>query len=159
MSAEANLKAKNIVLPEAPRPVANYITALELDGLLYVSGHGPAPVPGARKTGKVGADLSVDEGYQAARLTGLGILATVRQKLGSLDRVERVVKLLGMVNAAPDFADHPKVINGCSDLFVEVFGEERGRGTRSAVGMGSLPGNIATEIEAVFQIAPPPARR
>jgi len=149
MSAEKNLLAKHIVLPEAPKPVANYITALQVGDLLYVSGHGPAPLDSVKTKGKVGKDLTVEEGYQAARRTGFSILATVRAKLGSLDRVERVVKLLGMVNAAEDFQDHPKVVNGCSDLFVEVF-DDNGRGTRSAVGMGSLPGNIATEVEAVF---------
>jgi enamine deaminase RidA (YjgF/YER057c/UK114 family) len=154
MSAEANLRKKNIALPDAPQPVANYVTSLVLDSYLYVSGHGPAPLAGVRLTGKLGADLTVEEGYRAARQTGLGILATVRARLGSLDRVERVVKILGMVNATPEFRDHPKVINGCSDLFVEVFGEDRGRGTRSAVGMGSLPGGIATEIEAIFRLVP-----
>jgi enamine deaminase RidA (YjgF/YER057c/UK114 family) len=149
MSAEANLAAKKIVLPPAPKPVANYVTSMRVDSLLFVSGHGPAPREGVKTTGKVGQDLTAEEGYQAARQTGLGILATVRAALGSLDKVERVVKLLGLVNAAPDFQEHPRVINGCSDLFVEVFGDA-GRGTRSAVGAGSLPGNIATEVEAIF---------
>lgn len=152
MSAEANLQAKNITLPEPPQPVANYVTSLLIGDFLFVSGHGPAAMSDVKTTGKLGQDLHVDEGYQAARQTGLNILATVRAKLGSLDRVERVVKILGMVNAASDFADHPRVINGCSDLMVEVFGEEHGRASRSAIGMGSLPGNIATEIEAMFQV-------
>jgi enamine deaminase RidA (YjgF/YER057c/UK114 family) len=151
MSAETNLQAKHITLPDPPRPVANYVTSLLVGDLLYVSGHGPAPSPEVKTTGKLGAGLSVEEGYLAARQTGLSILATVRARLGTLDRVERVIKLLGMVNAVPDFTDHPRVVNGCSDLFVEVFGET-GRGVRSAVGMGSLPGNIATEVEAVFQV-------
>ena len=149
MSAEKNLIDKGITLPKAPKPVANYITSLRVGEILYVSGHGPAPLDGVKTTGKVGHDLNVEEGYQSARRTGLSILATVREALGSLDKVERVVKILGMVNAPPDFRDHPKVINGCSDLFVEVFGDA-GRGVRSAVGMGSLPGDIATEVEAVF---------
>jgi enamine deaminase RidA (YjgF/YER057c/UK114 family) len=151
MSAEKNLVEKGIALPSAPKPVANYITSLRVGDLLYVSGHGPAPLDGVKTTGKVGHDLTAEEGYQAARRTGLSILATVREALGSLDKVERVVKLLGMVNAPPDFRDHPRVINGCSDLFVEVFGDA-GRGVRSAVGMGSLPGDIATEVEAVFLV-------
>ena len=149
MSAERNLTEKQISLPKAPKPVANYVTSVKVGDLLYVSGHGPAPIEGVKTLGKVGKDLTADEGYQSARRTGLNILATAREALGTLDRVERVVKVLGMVNSVPDFQDHPKVINGCSDLFVEVFGDA-GRGARSAVGMGSLPGNIATEIEVIF---------
>ncbi len=157
MSAEASLQAQGIVLPEPPTPVANYVTTLLIDRWLYVSGHGPIHQglerpENVRLTGKLGADVSLEDGYVAARQTGLGILATVRAALGSLDRVERVVKVLGMVNATPDFGDHPKVINGCSDLFVEVFGEDAGRATRSAIGLGSLPGAIATEIEALFLV-------
>jgi enamine deaminase RidA (YjgF/YER057c/UK114 family) len=151
MSAERNLVERKIDLPPAPRPVANYVTSLLVGDLLYVSGHGPAAREGVKTTGKVGKDLDAEEGYLSARQTGLGILATVRSALGSLDRVERVVKLLGLVNAAPEFTEHPRVVNGCSDLFVEVFGDA-GRGARSAVGAGSLPGNIATEIEAIFQV-------
>ena len=153
MSAEERLEALGIELPEPPKPVANYVTNMIIDRCLYVSGHGPAPLEGAELTGKLGADLDVEAGYVAARQTGLSILATVRSSLGSLDKVERVIKLLGMVNATPDFLEHPKVINGCSDLFVDVFGEERGRASRSAVGFSSLPGAIATEIEAIFLIA------
>jgi len=149
MSAERNLTEKQISLPKAPKPVANYVTSVKVGDLLYVSGHGPAPIEGVKTLGKVGKDLTAEEGYQSARRTGLNILATAREALGTLDRVERVVKVLGMVNSVPDFQDHPKVINGCSDLFVEVFGDA-GRGARSAVGMGSLPGNIATEIEVIF---------
>jgi enamine deaminase RidA (YjgF/YER057c/UK114 family) len=107
-------------------------------------------------TGVVGRDLSLEEGYAAARQVGLTILATLRAQLGSLDRVKRVVKLLGMVSSAPDFYDHPKVINGCSELFAEIWGQENGIGTRSAVGMGPLPGNIAVEIEAMFELHPEP---
>ena len=153
MSAEERLEALGIELPEPPKPVANYVTNMIVDRCLYVSGHGPAPLEGAKLTGKVGADLDVEAGYVAARQTGLSILATVRSSLGSLDKVERVIKLLGMVNATPDFLEHPKVINGCSDLFVDVFGEEHGRASRSAVGFSPLPGAIATEIEAIFLIA------
>jgi hypothetical protein len=103
-------------------------------------------------TGRVGDDLDLDAGYQSARQVGLTMLATLRANLGSLDRVQRVIKVLGMVNCTPDFPDHPKVINGCSELFAQVWGEENGVGARSAVGMGSLPGNIPTEIEAIFEI-------
>lgn len=155
MTIEEKLASSGIELPEAPRPVANYVTSLLIGDLLHVSGHGPAPAPGVRGRGRLGEDLGVDEGYQAARQTGLAILATLRERLGSLDRVRQVVKIFGMVNATPDFQDHPKVINGCSDLLVEVFGD-RGRGARSAVGMGSLPGGIATEIDAVFLVDAPP---
>ena len=151
MSAETNLESLGIRLPDPPQPVANYVTAVRSGEYLYVSGHGPAPAPGIQTRGKLGRDLSVEQGYAAARLTGLSILATVRTHLGSLDHVRQVVKLLGMVNATEDFADHPNVINGCSDLFVEIFGDP-GRGARSAIGMGSLPGGIATEIEAIFLV-------
>jgi len=149
MSAERRLEELKITLPRAPRPVANYVTSVRIGNLLYVSGHGPAHAEGVKTLGKVGRDLTVDEGYSSARQTGLSILATVRETLGSLDHVDRVVKLLGMVNATEDFRDHPRVVNGCSDLFVEVFGDS-GRGARSAVGMASLPGDIATEVEAIF---------
>ena len=152
MSTEQRLKELDITLPPAPTPVANYVTALPVGDLLFVSGHGPAPAEGVKLTGKVGGDLTTKEGYQAARQTGLSILATVRKTLGSLDRVERVVKVFGLVNALPDFQEHPQVINGCSDLFVEVFGADRGKASRSAIGAGSLPGNIPTEIEAMFWV-------
>ena len=149
MSAERRLEELKITLPRAPKPVANYVTSVRIGDILHVSGHGPAPAEGVKTLGKVGRDLTADEGYRAARQTGLSILATLRETLGSLDRVDRVVKLLGMVNATEDFRDHPRVVNGCPDLFVEVFGEP-GRGARSAVGMASLPGDIATEVEAIF---------
>ena len=149
MSAEERLEALGIELPEPPKPVANYVTNMIVDRCLYVSGHGPAPLEGAKLTGKVGADLDVEAGYVAARQTGLSILATVRSSLGSLDKVERVIKLLGMVNATPDFLEHPKVINGCSELFLDVWGQEYGVGGRSAVGMGTLPDNIPVEISTL----------
>ncbi len=152
MSAEQRLTELGITLPEAPVPVANYVTSLPVGDLLFISGHGPAPKDGLPAAGKLGAELTVEQGYQSARQTGLGILATLRKSLGSLDRVARVVKVLGLVNATPEFSDHPKVINGCSDLFVEVFGEDAGRASRSAVGAGSLPGQIPTEIEAIVQV-------
>jgi enamine deaminase RidA (YjgF/YER057c/UK114 family) len=123
-----------------------------VDRLAYVSGHGPVRADNTLITGVVGRDLSLDEGAVAARQVGLAILATLRTQLGNLDLVKRVVKVLGMVNSAPDFYDHPKVINGCSGLFAEIWGAERGVGARSAVGMGPLPGNIAVEIEAIFEL-------
>ncbi len=153
MSAEARLKELGIVLPNVPQPVANYLPYRIGGGLLFLAGQGPRDESGAMLAGKVGADVSIEEGYRRARLVGLGLLAATRQALGSLDRVEAVLKLLGMVNAGPDFRDHPKVINGCSDLFVEVFGDA-GRHARSAVGMGSLPGQISVEIEGVIAIRP-----
>ena len=120
--------------------------------MAYVSGHGPLNADGSLITGRVGADLDLAAGKAAARQTGLAILASLRASLGSLDRVQRVVKVLGLVNATPAFQDHPKVINGCSELFADVFGPELGVGARSAVGAGSLPGNIAVEIEAVLEL-------
>jgi enamine deaminase RidA (YjgF/YER057c/UK114 family) len=155
MTPEQNLARLRLVLPAAPRPVAVYRPLVVVQGLAYVSGHGPVQADGSLIKGRVGADLDLAQGHAAARQVGLAILATLRTELGSLDRVGRVIKLLGMVNSAPDFLDHPRVINGCSELFAEVFGPERGIGARSAVGMGPLPGNIAVEIEAIFELAPP----
>src|SRR5947199_5202371 len=151
MGADARLAELKLELPPAPKPVATYVTAVKHGDLLYVSGHGPLRSDGTMIVGKVGANLDVAAGTAAARQTGLAILATVRSHLGSLDKVARLVKVLGMVNCTPDFAEHPKVINGYSDLMVEVFGDS-GKGARSAVGMGSLPGNIAVEVEAIFQV-------
>jgi len=153
MSAEARLKQLGIVLPNVPTPVANYVPYRLSGNLLFLSGQGPRDEKGQALSGKVGADVSVEEGYKRARLIGLGLLAATRQALGTLDRVEAVLKVLGMVNAVPDFKDHPKVINGCSDLFVEVLGEA-GKHARSAVGMGSLPNQISVEIEAVLAVKP-----
>jgi enamine deaminase RidA (YjgF/YER057c/UK114 family) len=153
MSAEARLKKLGIVLPSVPAPVANYVPFRLAGSLLFLSGQGPRDEKGAMLTGKVGKDVNIEEGYRRARLIGLGLLAATRQALGSLDRVDFVVKLLGMVNAVPDFTDQPKVINGCSDLFVEVFGDA-GRHARSAVGMGSLPNQISVEIEAILAVRP-----
>jgi enamine deaminase RidA (YjgF/YER057c/UK114 family) len=150
MSAEARLIELGIVLPPAPSPVASYVTIAETGNVAYTAGHGPLRADGTMIVGRVGEDLDVDEAREAARVTALGLLATIRQHLGSLDRVTRVVKILGMVNAVPDFGEHPAVINGCSDLFVEVFGP-RGVHARSAVGMGSLPGRIPVEIEVVVE--------
>ncbi len=151
MSAEARLQQLGIVLPKTPTPVANYVPFRLAGNLLFLSGQGPRDDAGNHLTGKVGADVSVEEAYRRARRVGLGLLAATRDALGSLDRVEAVLKVLGMVNAVPEFKDHPKVINGCSDLFVEVFGEA-GRHARSAVGMGSLPNQISVEIEAVLAV-------
>jgi enamine deaminase RidA (YjgF/YER057c/UK114 family) len=153
MSAEARLKQLGIVLPNVPTPVANYVPYRLAGNLLFLSGQGPRDERGNTLSGKVGADVSVEEAYKRARLIGLGLLAATRHALGSLDRVEAVLKVLGMVNAVPDFKDHPKVINGCSDLFVEVLGEA-GKHARSAVGMGSLPNQISVEIEAVLAVNP-----
>jgi enamine deaminase RidA (YjgF/YER057c/UK114 family) len=153
MNAEARLRELKLELPPAPRPVAVYKPLVVVGNLAYVSGHGPLKPDKSLITGRVGQELDLAAGKTAARQVGLAILATLRAELGSLDRVRRVIKVLGMVNSTPDFQDHPKVINGCSELFAEVFGPEDGIGSRSAVGMGSLPGNIAVEIEAIFEIA------
>ncbi|MBM3567705.1 MAG: RidA family protein [Alphaproteobacteria bacterium] len=151
MSAESKLKQLGIVLPSVPTPVANYVPFRIHGNTLYLSGQGPRTPEGGFKTGVVGRDVDVATAYQHARGVGLGLLAAARSALGSLDRVDYVVKLLGMVNGAPGFGDQPKVINGCSDLLVEVFGDA-GRHARSAVGMGSLPNNITVEIEAILAI-------
>jgi enamine deaminase RidA (YjgF/YER057c/UK114 family) len=146
------LRAMGIALPPAPFPVANFVTHVREGNLLFLSGQGPMQADGFEHHGKVGAGVSLEEAYLHARITGINLLAVMQDALGSLDRVRRVVKLLGMVNAAPDFTAHPQVINGCSDLFVAVFGEEKGRHARSAVGMGSLPNQITVEIEAVIAV-------
>jgi len=154
MSAEARLSELALSLPPAPPKGGVYQPVVITGNLAYLSGHGPYLPEGDYITGKVGAELSLDEGRQAARQTGLAMLASLRDHLGSLDRIKQVVKLLGMVNATSDFGDHPQVINGCSELFADVFGPSAGVGARSAVGMGSLPGNIAVEIEAIFELHP-----
>ena len=152
MSAEARVHELRLELPPAPRPLAVYRPLVVLGNVAYVSGHGPVRTDGTLIVGRVGETMDLDGGRAAARQVGLAILATLRSELGSLDRVARVIKLLGMVNCTPDFPDHPKVINGCSELFADVFGRDRGIGARSAVGMGSLPGQIAVEIEAIFEL-------
>lgn len=152
MTPESALLALQLELPPAPAPVAVYQPLVIFGNAAYVSGHGPIRVDKTLITGVVGRDLSLAEGKAAARQTGLAILATLRAQLGSLDRVARVIKVLGMVNSAPDFYEQPAVINGCSELFAEVFGADAGIGARSAVGLGPLPGNIAVEIEAIFEI-------
>ena len=153
MSAESQLTTLQLELPTAPKPMGVYKPVVVTGNLAYVSGHGPLLSDGTLITGRVGSDLSLDEGKAAARQVGLAILATLRANLGSLDRVKRVIKVLGMVNSTADFAEHPKVINGCSELFADIWGADDGVGARSAVGMGSLPGNIAVEIEAIFELA------
>ena len=150
---ESRLQQLQLTLPPAPKPVAKYKTAVQAGNMLYVSGHGPAKIDGKSPVvGRVGADLTTEQGKEAARLVGLAILSTVRSTLGSLDKVKRLIKTLGMVNATPDYKDQPQVINGFSELMAEVFGEDAGVGARSAVGMGSLPGNIAVEIECIFEV-------
>jgi enamine deaminase RidA (YjgF/YER057c/UK114 family) len=151
MSHEARLAALGLTLPPAPKPVATYASAVRHGDLLYTAGHGPLRPDGTYVTGKLGATLDLAAGREAARLTGLALLATLRAHLGSLDRVVRIVKVLGMVNATPEFADHPQVINGFSDLMVQVFGDA-GLAARSAIGTPSLPGGTAVEVEAIVAI-------
>jgi len=151
-SAEDRLRELGINLPPAPPPVAVYFPAVRSGNTLYASGHGPRRANGELIQGKVGADLTLEQGYDAARLVGLNVLSTVRSTLGSLDKVVRLVKVLGMVNCTVDFTKQPQVINGFSELMVQVFGENYGKGARSAVGMASLPSNIAVEIEAIFEV-------
>ena len=153
MTHEQRFALLHLELPPAPKPVAVYKPVLVSQHMAYVSGHGPVCNDGSLIKGRVGAELTLEQGQAAARQVGLAILATLRAHFGSLDKVGRVVKVLGMVNSAADFYDHPKVINGCSELFAQVFGEEHGIGARSAVGMGPLPGNIAVEIEVIFELA------
>jgi len=151
MSADSRVQQLGLVLPPAPKPVATYVPCVQVGSLVYVSGHGPLRPDKTLITGRVGSDLTEAQGKEAARVVGLAMLATLKNSLGSLDRVTRLIKVLGMVNSAPDFLNHPQVINGFSDLMVEVFGDA-GKGARSAVGMGPLPGNIAVEVEAIFEV-------
>ena len=151
MSAEARLKELGITLPHVPSPVANYLPYRITGNLLFLAGHGPRDDAGNVMVGKVGSEVSIEEGYKRARSTGLQLLASIRTALGSLDRVDTVVKMLCMVNAVPDFKDHPKIANGMSDLFADVFGES-GKHARSAVGMGSLPNGMSVEIEGIVSI-------
>ena len=152
MSAENKIDELSLELPPAPKPGGVYQPVLVQGKLAYVSGHGPVRDDETMITGRVGDTMDTAEAKRAARQTGLAILASLRARLGSLDRVRRLVKSFGMVNAVPDFTEHPQVINGYSELMADVFGPNNGVGARSAVGMGSLPGNIAVEIEAVFEI-------
>ncbi|MDE0768610.1 MAG: RidA family protein [Opitutaceae bacterium] len=152
MNAEAKIAELNIELPPAPAPMGVYKPIVILNGVAYLSGHGPLRSDGTLILGRVGSEIDQQAGYDAARQTGLAMLATLRSALGSLDKVKRVVKVLGMVNCTSDFEQHPAVINGCSELFAQVFGEEAGVGARSAIGMGSLPGNIPVEVEGIFEL-------
>jgi enamine deaminase RidA (YjgF/YER057c/UK114 family) len=151
MRIEKRLEELGIALPAATSPAANYVNAVRTGDLLFLAGKGPYRPDGTLHTGIVGQDVTVEEAYQHARLTGLHLIATLKAELGDLDRVRRIVKVLGMVNAVPGFTQQPEVVNGCSDLLVEVFGD-RGRHARSAVGVGSLPRNITVEIEAVVEV-------
>jgi enamine deaminase RidA (YjgF/YER057c/UK114 family) len=151
---ETRIQELHLTLPKAAKPVAKYKMTVQEGKLLYVSGHGPAKIDEKSPVvGKVGKDLTTEKGKEAARLVGLNILSTVRNSIGSLDKVKRLVKTLGMVNCTEDFKDQPQVINGFSELMAEVFGEDAGVGARSAVGMGSLPGNIPVEVECIFEVA------
>jgi enamine deaminase RidA (YjgF/YER057c/UK114 family) len=152
MSADEKLAKLNLELPPAPKPAGVYQPVLIVGDMAYVSGHGPLKPDGTMMVGKVGVDVDQQTGYQAARQTAAALLVSLKTALGSLDRVERLVKTLGMVNCTPDFTAHPAVINGFSDVFKELFGPDHGVGARSAVGMGSLPGNITVEVEAIFQL-------
>lgn len=152
-SAESNFSNLGLALPPAPKPVGVYKPLLIVDNKwVYVSGHGPVMEEGSLIKGRIGRDLDADEGKLAARQVGLAILSTLKTNLGSLNRVKRVIKVLGMVNGTNDFEKHPFIINGCSELFAQVWGEENGIGVRSAVGMGTLPDNIPVEIEAMFEL-------
>ncbi len=152
LSPEAKIKQLNLELPPAPKPMGVYKPLLQDKNCVYVSGHGPVTLYNELLRGKVGSEVDKDQGKQAARQTGLAILSTLRSNLGSLNKIKRVIKILGMVNCTPEFGEHPYVINGCSELFVDVFGEDNGVGVRSAVGMASLPENITIEIEAIFEL-------
>ena len=149
--AERRLAQLGIELPAPTAPVANYVKAVRSGDLVFLAGHGPYRTDGTLVTGKVGRDLTIEQGYEAARLTAIGLLASLQQEIGDLSKVRRIVRVFGMVNAEPTFTDQPKVINGCSDLLVEVFGE-RGRHARAAVGMASLSAGIAVEIEMVVEV-------
>jgi enamine deaminase RidA (YjgF/YER057c/UK114 family) len=150
---EENFKTLGLDLPPAPKPMGVYKPGLKVDHFYYVSGHGPVLNDGSLMVGRVGDAMDMEEGKLAAQQVGLTILSTLKSQLGSLDKIKRVIKVLGMVNCTADFERHPYVINGCSELFAKVWGEENGIGVRSAVGMGTLPGNIPVEIEVIFELA------
>jgi len=152
MSAEAQITILELNLPAAPKAMGVYKPLIIVGNLAYLSGHGPLCSDGSLITGRVGADLDLDAGKAAARQTGLALLATLRHNLGSLNRVKRVVKTLGLVNSTDDFCQQPQVINGCSELFADVFGQDRGIGARSALGTNTLPGNIPVEIEMIVEL-------
>ena len=150
--AEKKLKEKGIVLTPPASPVANYVDAVRVGNLIYLSGRGPQKPDGTFITGKLGKDFSIEQGYEAARLVAMNHLAVLKKELGSLNKVKRIVKVLGMVNCTEDFKDQPKVINGFSDLMVEIFGD-KGKHARSAVGMAALPFGIPVEVEAIFEVS------
>lgn len=153
MSAEARLKELGITLPAPGRPMAKYKMAVRVGNMIYLSGHGPVKVSDTTPlVGRCGQGLNLEQGRECARAVGLNMLATLRDQLGSLDKVKRLVKTLGLVNSTDDFFDHPRVINGYSELMAEVFGEDKGVGARSAIGTNALPGNIPVEIEAIFEV-------
>jgi enamine deaminase RidA (YjgF/YER057c/UK114 family) len=158
MKTEQRLKELGIELTKPTSPMANYVNAVRTGNLLYLAGKGPGLPGKPLPVGKVGRDFTVEQAYVHARETALSLIAVMKAELGDLDRVKRIVKVLGMVNATPEFGQQPEVINGCSDLFVEVFGD-RGRHARSAVGMGSLPRGIPVEIEVIVEVEDGPARR
>ncbi len=151
---ETRIQELHLTLPSAPKPVAVYKPAMKSGNMLYISGHGPIKADGTPITGRLGADMTTAQGKEAARVVGLAILSTVRHTLGSLDKVKRLVKTLGMVNATPEFKEQPQVINGFSELMRDVFGDDAGVGARSAVGMGSLPAGIPVEVECIFEVEP-----
>ena len=151
--AETKLKEKDITLTTPPSPIANYVSAVRVGNLLYLSGKGPSKADGTYITGKLGKDLTIEQGYAAARLTAINHLSVIKSELGSLNKVKRIVKVLGMVNCSEDFKDQPKVINGYSDLMVEIFGD-KGKHARSAVGMSSLPLGMAVEVEVIIEVEP-----
>ena len=151
MQIEKRLKKLNMQLPNTPKPIANYVPSVKTGNLIFLSGQGPMDNAGNYISGKVGVDFNLDDAYDAARTVGLQLISVLKSEIQDLDKVKRIVKLLGMVNAGGNFKDHPKVINGCSDLLVAVF-EEKGKHARSAVGMCSLPGNIPVEIEMIVEI-------
>ena len=152
MTIQEKLKELGIELKTPPSPVANYIPVQQTGNLIYLSGQGPRNESGDFISGKVGSDITAEEAYELARNTAINLVSAMKSYLGSLDKVKKIVKVFGMVNSTSDFTDHPKVINGCSDFFVEVFGD-KGRHARSAVGMGSLPNNMAVEIEIIVEVS------
>ena len=152
MSADARFAQLKLELPPAPKPAGVYKPVIVVGNMAYVSGHGPLKNDGSLLTGKVGSEVDQQQGYAAAKQTGLAILATLKSHFGTLDKIRRLVKTLGMVNAAPDFTQHPAVIDGYSELMKAVFGDDEGVGARSAIGMGSLPSNMSVEIEAIFEV-------
>ncbi len=150
---DENFDLTGLVLPPAPKPLGVYKPGLIVGNFFYVSGHGTVKQDGSLIVGRIGQDMTIEEGKLAAQQVGLAILATIKANLGNLNKIKRVIKVLGMVNCTADFENHPFIINGCSELFAKIWGDDNGVGVRSAVGMGSLPGNIPVEIEALFELA------